>query len=286
MLGKSDSEKENAISSIISVGTSAGGQRPKAVLAIHPVTKRIVSGQISAPKGYEHWLLKFDGVVQSGVASGAGVRIDPQGYGIVEYAYHMMAKACGITMMECQLLTENGRSHFMTRRFDRTPDGEKIHILSLCGMAHFDYRKAGYYSYEQLFEVMRTIRLPHSDAIEQYKRMIFNVVARNQDDHTKNIAFILDKKGVWRLSPAFDLTYSHNPGGEWTSAHQMTLAGKRDHFIKEDLLNIGKSISIPKPSEIIEQIIDTVAGFKNFAATAGLDKKKTKTIENELRLKW
>lgn len=285
MLGKSDSEKENAISSIISVGTSAGGQRPKAVLAIHPVTKRIVSGQIKAPKGYEHWLLKFDGM-QSGVSSGAGVRTDPQGFGIVEYAYHMMAKACGITMMECQLLTENGRSHFMTRRFDRTPDGEKIHFLSLCGMAHFDYRKAGYYSYEQLFDVMRTIHLPHSDAVEQYRRMAFNVVARNQDDHTKNIAFILDNKGVWRLSPAFDLTYSHNPKGEWTSKHQMTLAGKRDHFTKDDLLHIGKSISIPKPSEIIDEIVATVAEFKKFAEIAGLDKKKTKAIETELRLKW
>lgn len=283
VLGSSDSEKENALSSIMSVGTSAGGQRPKAVLAIHPVTKRILSGQINAPKGYEHWLLKFDGV-RPGVSG--EVRADPQGFGIIEYAYYLMAKACGITIMESKLLHENGRSHFMTKRFDRDPNGDKIHFLSLCGMAHFDYRMAGYYSYEQLFDVMRTIRLPHSDATQQYRRILFNIIARNQDDHTKNIAFILDKSGTWRLSPAFDVTYSHNPDGEWTSMHQMTVGGKRDNFTKEDLINVGRLIKIQKPSLIIDEIVDIISGFRNFARDAGLDNKRALAIEKELRLKW
>ncbi|MEA1911785.1 MAG: type II toxin-antitoxin system HipA family toxin, partial [Spirochaetota bacterium] len=199
--GETDEEKRRALSEIISVGTSAGGQRPKALIAINPGTGKIVSGQVQAPKGYEYWLLKFDGV--SG-RSLNGVIADPGGYGKIEYAYYLMARECGIDIMESRLYKENGRSHFMTKRFDRTSSDEKVHMLSLCGMAHFDYKKAGYYSYEQLFQVMRELRLPHSQAVQMYRRMIFNIIARNQDDHTKNIAFTMDKKGKWELSPAFD----------------------------------------------------------------------------------
>ncbi len=280
--GESDEEKRKALSEIISVGTSAGGQRPKALIAINPQTKKIVSGQVKAPKGYEYWLLKFDGV--SGNTS-RGVISDPEGYGKIEYAYYLMAKECGIEIMKSRLYNENGRSHFMTKRFDRTSSGEKVHMLSLCGMAHFDYKKAGHYSYEQLFQVMREIRLSHNQAVQMYRRMVFNIIARNQDDHTKNIAFTMDKKGKWTLSPAFDLTYSYNPEGEWTSSHQMTVNGKRDGFIKEDLIQVGRFISISRPSDIIEEIIETVSQFSNFSDEAGVEKEKSRIIKRYLRLK-
>ena len=279
--GETDEEKRKALSEIISVGTSAGGQRPKALIAINPGTKKNVSGQVKAPKGYEYWLLKVDGVSNN---TSKGVIADPKGYGRIEYAYYLMARECGIDIMGSRLFNENGRSHFMTRRFDRTPEGEKIHMLSLCGMAHFDYKKAGYYSYEQFFQVMRGLRLPHNQAIQMYRRMVFNVIARNQDDHTKNIAFVMDKQGTWKLSPAFDLTYSYNPAGEWTSSHQMTINGKRDGFIKEDLIQVGKSISISRPSDFIEEIIETVSHFDNFAEEAGVDKGKSMMIKRYLRL--
>ena len=280
--GEIDEEKRKALSEIISVGTSAGGQRPKALISIHPGTKKIVSGQVKAPKGYEYWLLKFDGVSGNILK---GVIADPAGYGKIEYAYYLMAKECGIDIMESRLYNENGRSHFMTRRFDRSPSGEKVHMLSLCGMAHFDYKKAGYYSYEQLFHVMRELRLPHNQAIQMYRRMVFNIIARNQDDHTKNIAFSMDKQGKWKLSPAFDLTYSYNPAGEWTNSHQMTINGKRDGYIKEDLIDIGRSISISRPSDIIEEIIETVSHFDSFSDEAGIEKEKSRMIKRYLRLR-
>lgn len=279
--GETDEEKRKALSEIISVGTSAGGQRPKVLIAINPGTKKIVSGQVKAPKGYEYWLLKFDGV--SGNTPG-GVIADPEGYGKIEYAYYLMAWECGIDIMESRLYKENGRSHFITKRFDRTSSGEKVHMLSLCGMAHFDYKKAGYYSYEQLFQVMRELRLPYNQAIQMYRRMVFNIIARNQDDHTKNIAFIMDKQGKWKLSPAFDLTYSYNPAGEWTNSHQMTINGKRDGYIKEDLIDIGRSISISRPSDIIEEIIETVSHFDDFSDEAGIEKEKSRIIKKYLRL--
>ena len=280
--GETDEEKRRALSEIISVGTSAGGQRPKALIAINPGTKKIISGQVKAPKGYDYWLLKFDGV--SGNTS-KGVIADPEGYGKIEYAYYLMARECGIEIMESRLYNENSRSHFMTRRFDRTSSGEKVHMLSLCGMAHFDYKKAGYYSYEQLFQVMRELKLPHNQAIQMYRRMVFNIIARNQDDHTKNIAFTMDQKGKWKLSPAFDLTYSYNPEGEWTSSHQMTVNGKRDGFMKEDLIQVGRSISIPRPSDIIEEIIEIVSRFNIYSDEAEVEKEKGRIIKRYLRLK-
>lgn len=274
------SEGKN-LAELISVGTSAGGQRPKALLAIHPGTGRVVSGQIKAPAGYDYWLLKFDGVQNTG---SKGVITDPQGYGKIEYAYYKMAKSCGIKMMECRIFEEHGRSHFMTRRFDRTLSGGKIHMLSLCGMAHFDYRKSGFYSYEQLFQVMRKLKLPHNQAVQMYKRMIFNIVSRNQDDHTKNIVFTMDQNGKWELAPAFDLTYSYNPRGEWTSAHQMTVNGKRDKFTKDDLIQVGKSISILKPSIIIDEIIENASRFEKYAKEAGVEKGRREAISKYFRL--
>jgi serine/threonine-protein kinase HipA len=194
-----------------------------------------------------------------------------------------MARAAGIEMEECRLLEENNRAHFLTRRFDRQ-NHEKLHMQSLCGVAHYDLNPPGAYSYEQAFAVMRQLRLSKQDAIRQYRRMVFNVIARNQDDHTKNIAFLMDRQGRWKLSSAFDVIYSHNPAGKWTNQHQMSINGKRDHFITADLVSVGESISIPKPMEIINEVVDSVKRWPDFAKKAGVTSKHTSEIAQHHRL--
>ncbi len=208
---------------------------------------------------------------------------EPQGYGRIEYAYYLMALAAGIEMSECRLLEEDGRAHFLTRRFDRR-NGHKIHLQSLCGLAHFDFNQAGAYGYEQVFAAMRRLRLSKAEAVQQYRRMVFNVIARNQDDHTKNIAFVMNSKGRWALSPAFDLTYSHNPAGRWTNLHQMSVNGKRDNFLLSDLVAVGDSISIPKPKEIIGEVRESVARWPEFAHRAGVPENKVEHIARNHRL--
>jgi len=274
-LADHDQENNEALLDILRVGTSAGGARPKAVIAISK-DGHVISGQAQVPAGYSHWILKFDGV--SDLELG-----EPRGYGRIEYAYYLMAKSAGITMSKCRLLEEHGRAHFLTRRFDRQ-GGEKIHMLSFCGLAHNDFNRAGAYAYEQVFAVMRKLRLSKADAVQQYRRMVFNVVARNQDDHTKNIAFLMDRKGKWYLSPAFDLTYSHNPAGRWTSQHQMTINGKRDAFSIRDLLTVAESISLPRSERIIQEIIEVVADWPRFASKAHLDRKRTSEVACHHRL--
>ena len=229
--------RAQALQDILRVGTSAGGARAKAVIAWHPVTGEVRSGQIEAGSGFEYWLLKFDGV--SGNKDKE--QEDPKGYGAVEYAYHLMAQKAGIAMSECRLLEESGRRHFMTRRFDRPAGGEKLHMQSLCALAHFDFNRAGAYGYEQALLAMRQLRLSMAQVEELFRRMAFNIVARNQDDHVKNIAFLMDKLGQWSLAPAFDMTYSYNPSGLWTAMHQMTLNGKRDNFTLRDFEACAKS---------------------------------------------
>jgi len=273
-IGATDQEHSDALTDILRVGTSAGGARPKAVIAMNE-KGRIVSGQGDAPEGYDYWVLKFDGVNDLELG-------DPKGYGRIEYAYYLMAQSADIEMMESRLLEENGRAHFLTKRFDRVK-GKKIHMQSLCGMAHYDFNMAGAYSYEESFSVMRKLRLSKAEAIQQYRRMLFNVMARNQDDHTKNIAFLLDTDGRWRLSPAFDVIYSHNPAGKWTNQHQMSLNGKRDRFTIEDLIAVGQSISLPKPMEIISSVNDAVQRWPEFAKTAGVGKKRISEVTGYLR---
>ncbi|WP_444939204.1 type II toxin-antitoxin system HipA family toxin [Microbulbifer sp. JMSA002] len=264
--GHSDTEKSGSLLDILRVGTSAGGARAKAIIAMNAMGD-IRSGQVPAPKGYDYWLLKFDG------AGDLELRAS-DGYGRVEYAYYHMAREAGINMAECRLLEENGRAHFMTRRFDRV-NGQKLHMQSLCGIAHLDFNMAGAHSYEQVFSIMRELYLPKNEAVQQYRRMVFNVLARNQDDHTKNIAFLMDPAGEWSLSPAFDLTYAHNPGGAWTSQHQMSINGKRDHFTLDDLITIGESISIKRPMEIIDQVASAVANWEQFAEASGVSERWT-----------
>lgn len=269
-----DNENADAILDILRVGTSAGGARPKAVIAMNEKGD-VMSGQADAPSGYDYWLLKFDGVTDLELG-------EPRGYGRIEYAYYLMAKEAGITMSESKLLEENGRAHFMTKRFDRA-DGKKLHMQSLCGVAHYDFNMAGAYSYEQAFEVMRKLRLSKAEAAQQYRRMLFNIIARNQDDHTKNISFLMSKDGKWKLSPAYDVTYSHNPAGKWTNQHQMSINGKRDHFTKDELIDTGKSISISKPEDIIDEVIIAVDKWSDFADSAGVKKDISLEIEKQRR---
>ena len=274
-LGDNDQTNADAILDILRVGTSAGGARPKAVIAINDKGD-VISGQADVPDDYDYWLLKFDGV--SDLELGA-----PRGYGRIEYAYYLMAKAAGITMTESKLLEEKGRAHFMTKRFDRV-GGEKQHMQTLCGIAHYDFNMPGAHSYEQAFEVMRQLRLSKAEAVQQYRRMIFNIIARNQDDHTKNISFLMSKDGTWTLSPAYDVTYSHNPAGKWTNQHQMSVNGKRDNFTKDDLIDTGKSISISRPESILEEVITAVEKWQDFAETAGVKKNVAQEIKKHHRL--
>ena len=260
-------DRETALQDILRVGTSAGGARAKAIIAWNPDSNTVRSGQVDAGKGFSYWLLKFDGV--------AGNRDkemeDPSGYGLIEYAYYLMAQAAGIQMSECRLLQEHGRNHFMTRRFDRTPEGHKLHMQSLCALQHYDFNQAGAYSYEQALRSMRALGLPMAQIEEQYRRMAFNIVARNQDDHVKNIAFLMDPSGNWSLSPAFDMTYSYNPAGRWTSTHQMSLNGKRDDFTANDFTACEKAIAMKRGRglEILEEVQAVVRQWPAFAAEAG-----------------
>jgi serine/threonine-protein kinase HipA len=274
---KLEHDATDAILDIIRVGTSAGGARPKAVIAFNEKTKEVRSGQIDAPDGFGYWVLKFDGIRDATLG-------DPAGYGRIEYAYYNMAVAAGIEMTECRLLEENGRAHFMTRRFDRIGNKQKLHLQSLCAIAHYDFNEPGTYSYEQAFQVMRELRLPYQDAEQQFRRMVFNVVARNQDDHTKNIAYLMDKSGRWRLSPAFDVIYAYNPSGLFTSKHQMSLNGKRDEFTKEDLLQVGKEMNIKSCPRVVDEIIDVVANWSDYASIAGVDQSQIESIGKAHRL--
>jgi len=276
--------KESALSDILRVGTSAGGARAKAVIAWNRKTNEVRSGQIAAGEGFDYWLLKFDGV-----AGNKDKELeDPKGYGAIEFAYHLMAKAAGITMSECRLLEENGRRHFMTRRFDRLTSGAKLHMQSLCALAHYDFQQAGAYSYEQALQTIRRLKLPMAAVEEQFRRMVFNIVSRNQDDHVKNIAFLMNQSGEWSLAPAFDVTYSYNPTGSWTSTHQMTLNGRRDGFTMEDFEACAKSALMKRgrAAVIIAEVQAAVRRWPEFAAEARLDEERRDKIQKTHRLEF
>ena len=267
-----DLHGEKEISQIIKVGTSAGGARAKAIIAYNENTGEIRSGQVNAPEGFSHWLIKLDGISD-------WESKDPQHFGRIEYVYYLMAISCGIEMMESRLLKENGRYHFLTRRFDRIGNKEKLHVQTLCGLAHFDFNIPGIYGYEQLFQTMRTLRLPYTAAEQAYRRMVFNVVARNQDDHSKNVSFLMNKEGKWRLAPAYDMTYAYNPLGKYTSLHQMTVNGKQDGITKSDLLQVAQSMNIKKASEIIEEVIESVSQWSRIAKEHDIPSSQIKMIE-------
>ncbi len=268
-------DEEKAIKEIVRIGTSAGGARPKAVIAFNEKTGDVKSGQTNAPKGYEHWLIKLDGV--SDIQLGSS-----QGYGRVEIAYYNMATACGITMMPSRLLEENGRAHFMTKRFDRDGGSTKHHIQTFCAIKHFDYNLVTSFSYEQLFQTMRELRLPYPEAEQMFRRMVFNVLARNCDDHTKNFAFRLKKDGKWELSPAYDVCHAYQPKHKWVSQHALSINGKRSNITKDDLLIIGKSIKHKKADDTIDEINSMIKKWKSFADEVQVSPKLRDAIASTL----
>lgn len=262
---------EMAICQILSIGTSVGGARPKAVIAYNEQTGDVRSGQCDAEPGYEHWLIKLDGVSDAQLGSSTG-------WGRVEYAYYLMAKECGLEMMPCMQKEENGRAHFMTKRYDRVGGAKRLHTQSLCAMNHMDFNKNMSYSYEQLFQIMRRLNLTYPETEQMFRRMVFNAYARNCDDHTKNHAFIMDESGKWRLAPAYDICYAYNPENHWVSKHALSINGKREHFSVEDFMVVARLINCRKPEMIISEVREGVARWAEFAAAAGVREEMVRKI--------
>lgn len=266
---------EKALLDILKIGTSAGGARAKAIIAYHPKTHAVRSGQAEAPKGFSQWLIKFDGVhdIQLGAA---------HGYGRVEMAYHLMAKDAGIEMTECRLFEEHGRAHFMTRRFDRTELNQKLHVQTFCALQHYDYNEVNRYSYEQLFETMRLLSLPYPQAEQLFRRMVFNVMSRNCDDHTKNFSFLMNEQGQWSLAPAYDVCHAYRPGSEWVSQHALSINGKRKDITRADLQVVAKQMNIKKAHIIIEQIATVVQDWPVYAKEVEVEKRLRDAIKKTL----
>ena len=262
---------------ILRVGTSAGGAKPKAIIAYNETTGEVRSGQVQAPEDFSYWLLKFDGVEDK------TIKDNPLGFGKIEYAYYKMATDCGIIMSECRLLPEGKKAHFMTKRFDRTAGGEKIHTQTLCAIGNYDRDER--YAYEQIFQVIRELNLPYSALEQIYRRMIFNVLARNHDDHTKNHSFLMDKNGQWSLAPAYDLCYAYSPAGKWTNKHQLSLNGKRENFTRLDFLQVADKQGIRNEKEIVEQIHAVVSQWTKYAQKYKVKTEFAKSIRDNLILK-
>lgn len=270
-------DKKAAIAEILRLGTSAGGQRAKAIIAYNKTTGEVRSGQTDVPDGFDYYIIKLDGV-----SATTGFR-ETENYGRLEYSFYKLVKACGIEMSECSLIEENGRAHFLTKRFDRE-NGKKVHMQTLCGIAHYDYRLHRAYSYEQAFNVMRALKLPYSQAQEMFRRMVFNVIVRNQDDHTKNISFLMGEDGVWRLSPAYDMGYSYNPNGGWTATHQMSINGKFDDITRKDLLECGAKNNIKNASLIIDEVCEIASQWPTIAKECDVPQSMIEEIKSNLLL--
>jgi len=280
-LSTSLSGKREAMREILRVGTSAGGARAKALIALNPQTEEVRSGQLPGSSGFQYWILKFDGVDDETRDLGKS-----KGYGVIEWAYSQMARQAGIEMTECRLLKEGGRRHFMTRRFDRDEEGNKLHMQSSAALAHLDFELPGANSYEQAFQTIRWLELPQQAMVEQFRRMVFNIVARNHDDHVKNIAFLMDRTGQWSLSPAYDVIYAYNPTGRWTSQHQMSANGKRDGFTREDLRQVGAMASLKRgqADQIYGEVVEAVRAWPELAAAADVEEERIELIRNAHRL--
>jgi len=276
-------DDHQAINDILRVGTSAGGARAKAILAWNPKTNKFKSGQVDADDNYEYWMMKFDGITSS---HDTQVRT-PIGYGKIEYAYHLMAIEIGIEMTKCRLHNEGGRNHFMTKRFDRTANGGKIHMQSLGALAHYDYKQPDSYSYEQAIQVIQRLNLTRQDIIQMFLRAVFNVIGRNCDDHVKNIAFLMDRRGKWYLAPAFDISYAWNPNGEWTGRHQMSINGKRSNIKREDLLILANTAGIKKVNaeKMINRVFEVISEWTYYAKRAEVENSQAKKIQLALYTK-
>jgi serine/threonine-protein kinase HipA len=275
-------DDKKVMEDILRVGTSAGGARAKAILAWNPQTNEFRSGQVDAEDGFEHWLLKFDGIRNNRDKELS----DPSGYGKIEYAYYLMAVDAGIQMTKCRLHHEGGRSHFMTKRFDRVGIGNKLHMQSLGALAHFDYNQPLSYSYEQALNVMKRMGLPRVDLEQQVQRAIFNVIGRNHDDHVKNISCLMNKRGEWGLSPAFDVTYSFDPNGAWTNQHQMSINGKRENFSRNDLLSLANASGIKEAQGnfLIDKTISVIGHWPEYAEKAGVNESQIIEIQSHQRI--
>ncbi len=268
---------------ILRIGTSVGGARAKALLALQFDNKgditEIRPGDIIQPNGYSYWLMKFDGANKKTLG-------ESEGKGKIEYAYYLLAKNAGIEMTESRLIEENGRFHFLTKRFDRTDNAEKLHTQTLGALAGIDYKIQKASSYETLFRVMKRLGLPYNQFEQQYRRMLFNVVARNHDDHVKNFSFLMNRDGKWKIAPAYDLTFQYKPDGLWTDVHQSSINGKYDNFTQNDLVEFGKIYGIKKTNNIIEEVIDAVSGWSEIAAEINIPKHEIDYILKNMRLKW
>ncbi|HQR93979.1 MAG: toxin HipA [Bacteroidetes bacterium 24-39-8] len=288
MLGRKEfqtnlsADEQKALAQILKIGTSAGGARAKALIAFNAQTGEVRSGQAEAPKGFTHWLIKFDGVVDTQLSLGDGPLGTSNGYGRVEMAYYKMALASGIDMMESRLLEEHGRAHFMTKRFDRIPDQGKLHVQSFCGMQHVDFTEISAYSYEQLFQTMRMLRLSYPEAEQLFRRMVFNVLARNCDDHTKNFAFTMNQSGQWHLSPAYDICHAYRPGSPWVSRQSLSVNGQRDQISHQDLLAVAKSMNIKKPAQIVDEVKTQVSRWEYYAEEQQVPTPLLKAIQSTL----
>jgi serine/threonine-protein kinase HipA len=269
-------KNDPSVRDILKVGTSAGGAKPKAIIAWNEKTNEVRSGQVKAPEQFTYWILKFDGVEDK------KLKDNPLGIGRIEYAYFLMAKDCGINMTECRLFPDGKYFHFMTKRFDRLEDGSRLHIQTLCAMAHLDRDKR--HSYEQGFQMLRRLNLPGNNMQQFFRRMVFNIVARNHDDHTKNHAFLMNRNGEWELAPAYDLTFAYSPSGKWTGEHQLSANNKRDNFEISDLMAVGRNMGIRSAKDIITQVLDVVSGWNKYAKEAGVSKGHSQQIYRSLRL--
>jgi serine/threonine-protein kinase HipA len=267
----------HAMNAILRVGTSAGGARPKALISWNRTTNEVRSGDVPPPPGFEPWILKFDGIQDQSLG-------DPKGYGRIEFAYHRMALDSGIRMNECKIFSEGERAHFMTRRFDRTQHGSKVHMQSLCALEHYDFNAAGEYGYEQAFMSIQKLNLGYPTLTEMFRRMVFNIVSRNQDDHTHNIAFLMDETGRWELSPAFDITWAFNPSGVWTNHHQMSVNGKRDGFNRSDLIDTALRFGIKNPDDTLDRILAIVKEWPKYAEEAEIPAPTSQSIGSTHRL--
>lgn len=266
---------EDVLMDILKMGTSAGGARPKVIVAYNETTGHIKSGQTLVHNGFEHWLIKFDEV--SDVQFG-----ESKGYGRIEMAYYKMATSFGIDMMESRLIEENNRAHFMTKRFDRVKGEQKLHSQTLCALQHYDFSNITSYSYEQVFQTMRQLKLTYLEAEQMFKRMVFNVLARNCDDHTKNFSFIMDSSGKWKLTPAYDICFAYRPDSEWVSQHNLSINGKRKDFIREDLLIVARQNSIRNPEKIINSGIELMQNWRVYAKEYEVDARNTMAIDQLL----
>jgi serine/threonine-protein kinase HipA len=260
---------------VLKMGTSAGGARPKAIIAYNEQTGEIKSGQALTEAGFEHWLIKFDGVNDSQFGSSTG-------YGRVEMAYYRMATDFGIEMMECKLIEESDRAHFMTKRFDRNQANQKLHTQTFCALQHYDYQNIYGYSYEQLFQTMRALRLSYAEAEQMFRRMVFNVIARNCDDHTKNFSFLMDQTGKWKLAPAYDICHAYRPGSDWVSQHNLSINGKRKDFVLSDFIAIAEQNSIRNPKKILAECIEIVGNWEKYANQCNVEAQLKEAIQQTL----